>query len=259
MLLARSSDFSGSRLVLGKISENDMVELLDPPFNFTYEEFLSGSAKSLTMLDQSIANIKVRLPRFKIVILDETDKWTASAYITEAGKIWTAYLYDEERKVSRTATRPSYELQFLYSTAENIVTNERLTQERSSGAHYISACCQDIDTISWQQKYYCGHPRNEHAQSYKAMQQAQHEHYLANVCLATPRTPCVHMLVEAAHQQYKDGDFMAAVATVNIAAKLDLQLKAMKQLKAAAKCLKFGPFNKVTMDRVFESILLITP
>lgn len=55
------------------------------------------------------------LPHFKIVVMDETEYWSAD-FKERAGKIFRAYLFDSTRHVHCCEVTPSYELYPLYST-----------------------------------------------------------------------------------------------------------------------------------------------
>lgn len=176
------------------------------------------------------------LPRFRLVLLNETPFWTDKALVKECGVIWAAYLYDEQRKVHIADTNPSYELHFLYRTPENFVsdaTHEQLDAGESSNLSYY---CKVIDNIDWDRKHYCGRPQDTAADDYAALVESEIEHYRSNHVFDLPRPPSRQMLISASREQCSAGDYAAAAATIYAASSaVDAEIQALAERLRSGK------------------------
>lgn len=129
------------------------------------------------------------LPDFRLVLIDETGDWADEELVSRAGKIWAAYLYDANRATHLAEITPSYELHYLYSTAEGDLPEgdqeTLLIHGGPEGAHYMH--CRAIDRMDWSRKHACGTPSEPGADSYQALVESEIEHYRANCAIDCPQ------------------------------------------------------------------------
>lgn len=153
-------------------------------------ELRTGSlAETKNMLEDVLAQVRTELPRFRIVLMDESEHWTDKALVAAAGKIWAAYLYDETRRVHLAELTPSYELRYLYSSTENHVDDdmdETIRLNGDGGEPYTYMHCGRVDSIPWDKKLPCGEPTDPAADSYQALADSEYEHYISNICKEVP-------------------------------------------------------------------------
>ena len=162
---------------------------------------------ALETLNAVAADVATRLPKFRILLTDETRDWTDEALKEKAGKIWGAYLYDENRGVHLADMSPSYELHYLYCTAENRLPDdmeEILTLSGGDRQDVSYGYCRSVDARDARFKYDCGQPSDPAADSYDAMVESEIEHYRCNICFDVPR-------------QIKDSSAVAAPAPAALA------------------------------------------
>lgn len=136
------------------------------------------------------ASLAATLPDFRIVLRDETRDWADEALVEKAGSIWGAYLYDANRAVCLAELTPSYELHYLYTTAQNELPDDmqEILQQHGApedGAIYMH--CRGVDAIPWSHKHVCGVPNDTGVDTYRELVDAQIEHYKCNYAIDTPR------------------------------------------------------------------------
>lgn len=146
--------------------------------------------KAVELLEAAVSEIKGRLPQFRILLKDETDGWTDQALKDKAGRIWTAYLYDETRKVHIADVSPSYEMHYLYCTAENKLPDdleELLVTHGDGGESIHYEYCRGVDAAPEKYKQDCGGPSDPGADGYSALVESEVEYYRSNVGIQVPR------------------------------------------------------------------------
>lgn len=145
------------------------------------------------IVSHSLASLRDRiaktLPDFRLVVIDETKNWADEDLVSRAGKIWGAYLYDANRTVHLAEITPSYELHYLYSTAEGDLPDGDLDtlaiHGAPAGAYYMH--CRGIDQMDWSCKHACGAPIDAGVESYQELIDAEVEYYSSNVKLDCPQ------------------------------------------------------------------------
>ncbi len=183
--------------------------------------------EATAMLEEVLAEVQSRLPRFRIVLMDETEGWTDAALKAQAGKIWAAYLYDENRQVRIADISPSYEMHYLYCTAENPLPEdmaEILVTHGDGGQDVSYNYCRQIDGIAWDRKQACGKSADPTADDYAALVEAEIEHYKCNVGIQTPRAPRWQDLVDVVIERFEGG---ATGAAASLLESVVLKLEAM--------------------------------
>lgn len=177
-------------------------------------ELRSGSVEEAqTLLAETLDTATGLLPRFRIVLIDNTEHWTDEALRAKAGKIWDAYLYDENRATHLAELTPSYELTYLYCTAENQLPEdmeEVLLLNGSGDSPVIYMHCAQVDAISWDRKVACGEPSDPGADCYESLLEGEREYYCANVSIQTPRTPLLRDLVGVVIELVQASDLQRA-------------------------------------------------
>lgn len=212
------------------------------------------SADGRALLDVCTNQVKEFLPRFRIVLIDETDGWTDPALVAQTGNIWSAYLYDENRRVHIADTSPSYEMRYLYCAAENQVSEDVqsiLQEEGNGGEGSMTMYCRDVDRIGLRQKHFCGEPSDKDAEDYNALEESEFEYYQANVNIDCPREPALTDVVAAVKQQFEAGDLNAAAQTLDLAAALNHPPLIRMDLLAYSKQIAgYGvePFTELDME-----------
>ena len=158
-----------------------------PATNSEIRPLLAGVREELAQL----------LPRFRVVLLDETEHWTDEGLKEKAGKIWGAYLYNEARVTYAAEITPSYELKYLYSTAQNRLPDdmeEMLLLYGAGDDPYKYMHCRDVDAIGWDRKRAC-HPYESYGDAatatdtYEELFDDVHEAYRANIGIDIPSRP----------------------------------------------------------------------
>lgn len=152
-------------------------------------DLLAGKDGVAEELKSYCARIGEQLPDFRIVLLDETRDWTDDGLVGRAGKIWSAYLYDANRSVHLAELTPSYELEYLYCTAEGELTeDDRETLQMHGGPEggVIYVHCSEIDRIEWSRKHACGIFVDPNADSYRDLMESEIEYYRGNVVVDVP-------------------------------------------------------------------------
>lgn len=171
----------------------------------------AGAAKQL--LDEMIAKNAPLVPRFRIVIFNETNKWTNPGLVKAAGEIFGSYLYDENRKVHIASGRASYELTHLYSTSTHQLSKKmgNMLHDSSSGREDIIRNCTDVDKIDWRHKHFCGEPKTPNANNYKELRESEARYYQRDHAIEVPRPVDLQMVLSAADQQLLAGSDLACV------------------------------------------------
>ena len=152
-------------------------------------DVLAGKPGVTHALQSYLTQISEHLPEFRIVLIDETHQWNDDGLVSRAGKIWGAYLYDANQSVYLAEITPSYELNYLYSSAEGELPEDDLDTllihgGPEDGSIYMH--CAGIDAIDWSRKYACGKPADSSAETYRQLLDAEIEHYGANYCIDVP-------------------------------------------------------------------------
>lgn len=135
--------------------------------------------------------VQSRVPDFRIVLLEETSDWD-EAVRSQAGNIFSAYLYDARRVTYLAELQPSYELHHLYTTATNTDLPDDVEEALQvnggpdDGAMYVHV--RAVDAIPWERKSVCVEPADTKAESYDALVESEIESYRANVDIQLPRT-----------------------------------------------------------------------
>lgn len=128
-------------------------------------------------------------PQFNVVVLDETRNWSENVQ-QHAGKMYGAYMYDQNRAVHAAELTPSYELYFLCNTPLNQVSDEmqQAIFEAGSGSDtdVMYVHCKDIDRLPDTHKHY-GQPVDLGDDTYDEVLEAALEHRRSNVVLDVPR------------------------------------------------------------------------
>lgn len=233
-------------------SEIDALSGMRQVLEVAHSELKKGSGEEgLTLLLDAMNDLRKELPRFRIVLLNETPNWRDQAIVQECGQIWGAYLYDEAHKIHLADVNPSYELHFLFASPENQIcdaTAEALLTKSSPPEGVATYYCRMIDNIPWDRKHFCGIPQDPTADDYDELVASEVEHYVTNPIFSLPRAPSAAMLASAAKEQCQAGDFPAAVATMK---SIDTWCDAAKDL---IEQLKFSP-SEIDADEAFDGLL----
>lgn len=170
----------------------------------------SGAKETLELI---LADVKKAVPRFRLVLMDETQCWTDPALVAAAGKIYGCYLYDETRRVHVAELTASHELHYLYTSTANQVDddmNEVLLMHGSGGEEVSYFHCSDIERISWDRKLACGESADVTADTYESLLESELEYYRCNWCLETPRKNSPRAMLEVAAEYAEAGEMARA-------------------------------------------------
>lgn len=211
------------------------------PLQVAASELRTGSlAEALNMFHDIQHDVRKELPRFRIVLFDETGFWTDPAIVAAAGKLWGAYLYDENRRVHVAELTASHELTYLYTSTENQVDDDideiiRLNGDGGEPVTYVH--CSRIDAMSWDHKRPCGAPADTQAENYDALVESEREYYVANVSFETPGTPILKDLLgvvvdlaEAGEMRKAKSIFDAEVCKLAVAPYINRALEIFKKM-----------------------------
>lgn len=178
-----------------------------------------NSHLAVSVLDKMICQTAPLMPRFRIVLFNETKNWISPELVQAAGEIYGAYLYDENRKVNMADIRPSYELKHLYNTSACPLSDE-MQEMLGESSDSMSMYCVDVDKIDWRHKHFCGAPSDPNANSYRELEGSEAEYYQSNINIEVPRPASLQMVLHAADEQILAGYDLSAVEGLKSSAKL---------------------------------------
>lgn len=177
------------------------VEEIDPQLETLHDLIERKSERAaLTIVHEMLKSIEPMLPRFTLVLRNETRNWNDEMQAA-AGQVWGCYLYDENRVTHLAELTPSYELGYLYETAEKELPDhlqEDLMLEGAPDGGWEYVHCGQIDNIGLERKVFCGRPVDPTAETYEQLVEKEMEYYRSNVSIDLPRAPGAELLVHAA-------------------------------------------------------------
>jgi hypothetical protein len=91
-------------------------------------------------------------PHWKIVAIEETRDWDSKAlHAWKTGRMWGIYLFDANRQLHCCEITPSYELHFIETITEKLITEQvydaiMLADRACDDVKYVH--CRSIDALS---------------------------------------------------------------------------------------------------------------
>lgn len=215
---------------------------------------------ALPMIDAMLAKTSIFIPRFRIVLFNETAQWINPKLVKAAGEIYAAYLYDENQKIHIADIRPSYELTHLYNTASNRLSGklQEQLQEGTGESEDIIMYCAEVDKVDWRHKHFCGEPCDPGASSYRDLEESELEYYRGNVAIELPQPAQLQMVLCAVDQQLLGGNDLLAVASLKATAKLPEMANDKTAILAAVTAYQIRPDVgelRGAMVRIYEAHL----
>ncbi|SFF32972.1 hypothetical protein [Paracidovorax wautersii] len=134
-------------------------------------------------------DLLAKVPDFRVVLLDETSGWNP-AIQAHAKSVFSAYLYDAKRPVHLAEITPSFELHYLFSTAENPELPDDIEEAITTvggpegGAVYMHA--RVVQAQPWDRRYVCTEPNFPDSETYDELVASEVERYRSNVPMQLP-------------------------------------------------------------------------
>lgn len=149
-----------------------------------------GAPQAAQELAGLALEVQSQVPDFRIVLLEETSDWDETIR-SQAGRIFSAYLYDARRATYLAELQPSYELHHLYTTATNTDLPDDVEEALQvnggpeDGSMYMHV--RVVDAIPWNRKSVCTEPSMTGAETYDDLVEVEVESYRADVDIQIPQ------------------------------------------------------------------------